>query len=315
MLGADRLGFVLLRSCQFALLFISGVFTVPHSLVLNLVPRSPIYPSFLTGRHVHALFLEIVSSIDKPLADALHEQKTEKAFTLSPIQVDDSRSGRLRQRRIEWQYDRPIPAGTSCWWRITLLDDALFGHLTKLWLNLNPEKAWHLGAADLVIVSVLGTLQSGMPWANFASYSQLYEKASDSMLRVDLRFCTPTSFRQGAVDNPLPDRDRVFNSLIKKWNRYSGIEISPVIVDSIFPSYFDISTRVAVDSRSQFVGCVGEMSFKLLGGGDPVLVQQFNALGDFAMFAGVGRKTTMGMGMVRRIENGELRMGRMENGK
>jgi CRISPR-associated endoribonuclease Cas6 len=266
---------------------------MPHSLVLNLVPRSPIYPNFLTGRHVHALFLEIVSSIDKPLADALHEQKTEKAFTLSPIQVDE--------RTMYWQYDRPIPAGTPCWWRITLLDDALFGHLTKLWLNLNPEKAWHLGAADLTITSVLGTGQSGVPWANFVSYSELYEKASSSMLNLDLSFCTPTSFRQGAVDNPLPDRDRVFNSLIKKWNRYSGIEISPVIVDSIFPSYFDISTRVAVDSRSQFVGCVGEMSFKLLSGGDPILVQQFNALGDFALFAGVGRKTTMGMGMVRRV--------------
>ncbi|MCY7336364.1 MAG: hypothetical protein LH613_09170, partial [Chamaesiphon sp.] len=24
---------------------------MPHSLVLNLIPRSPIYPDFLTGRH------------------------------------------------------------------------------------------------------------------------------------------------------------------------------------------------------------------------------------------------------------------------
>lgn len=265
---------------------------MPHSLVLNLVPRSPIYPNFLTGRHVHALFLEIISSIDKPLADRLHEQKTDKAFTLSPIQVN--------QRTIYWQYDRPIPAGTPCWWRITLLDDLLFGHLTKLWLNLNPEKAWHLGAADLMITSVLGTAQSGQPWANFASYAQLYDQASRTRTQVDLTFWTPTSFRQGAVDNPLPDRDRVFNSLIRKWNQYSGIAISPAIVDVIFPNYFDITTKVAVDSRSQFIGCVGEMSFRLCGHGDPVLVQQFNALGDFALFAGVGRKTTMGMGMVRR---------------
>jgi CRISPR-associated endoribonuclease Cas6 len=28
-----------------------------------------------------------------------------------------------------------------------------------------------------------------------------------------------------------------------------------------------------------------------------------NVLADFALYAGVGRKTTMGMGMVRRIDN------------
>jgi CRISPR-associated protein Csc1 len=30
---------------------------MPYSLVLNLTSRSPIYPNFLTGRHLHALFL------------------------------------------------------------------------------------------------------------------------------------------------------------------------------------------------------------------------------------------------------------------
>lgn len=265
---------------------------MPHSLVLNLVPGSPIYPQFLTGRHVHALFLEIVSSIDKPLADRLHEQKTDKAFTLSPLQVGD---------RIRWQYDRPVKPGMSCWWRITLLDDLLFGHLTKLWLNLNPQKAWHLGSADLVIVSVLGTPQSMQPWANFASYGQLYEQASEERRIADLTFYTPTSFRQGEVDNPIPDVDRVFRSLLRKWNQYSDVEFSDQLVQSIVPSYVNIQSAIAPDSRSQFVGCVGEMSFKLMGKVEPTIVKQFNALADFALFSGVGRKTPMGMGMVRRV--------------
>lgn len=266
---------------------------MPHSLILNLVPQSPIYPNFLTGRHVHALFLEIVSSVDRPLADRLHEQKTEKAFTLSPLQIGN--------QSIRWQYDRPIQAGSPCWWRITLLDDLLFGHLTKLWLNLNPQKAWHLGSADLLITSVLGTPQSTQPWANFASYSQLYEQASDDRRIADLTFYTPTSFRQGLVDNPILDVDRVFNSLLRKWNQYSGIEIPDTVIQNIAPSFVNIRTAIAPDSRSQFVGCVGEMSFKLFGKVDSAIVKQFNVLADFAMFAGVGRKTPMGMGMVRRV--------------
>jgi CRISPR-associated endoribonuclease Cas6 len=266
---------------------------MPHSLVLNLVPQSPIYPDFLTGRHYHAMFLEIISSIDKPLADRLHEQKTDKAFTLSPVQTGD--------RRIEWNYKQPIKAGTACWWRITLLDDLLFGHLTKLWLNLNPQKAWHLGSADLHITSVLGTAQANQPWANFMTYSELYEQASAEKRKVDLLFATPTNFRQGSVDTPLPDRDRVFNSLLRKWNQYSGLVFGDEVIQQIFPTYFDIKSAIAPDSRSQFVGCVGEMSFKLFGDAEPDIVKQFNALSDFALYAGIGRKTPMGMGMVRRV--------------
>lgn len=40
---------------------------MPHSLVLNLLPKSPISPQFLTGRHLHALFLTLVSSVDTTL--------------------------------------------------------------------------------------------------------------------------------------------------------------------------------------------------------------------------------------------------------
>lgn len=265
---------------------------MPHSLVLNLVPQSPIYPEFTTGRHVHALFLEIVNSVDPELATRLHEQKTEKAFTLSPIQTSE---------QIQWQYDHPIKAGTACWWRITLLDDLLFGQLTKLWLNLNPQKAWHLGPADLQITSVLGTAQSTQPWANYASYPQLYEQASSHRKIADLGFYTPTCFRQGKVDNPIPDCDRVFNSLLRKWNQYSGIEISATVIEQIAPSFVNIRTAIAPDSRSQFVGCIGEVGFKWFGEPDPQLIKPFNALADFALFAGVGRKTPMGMGMVRRV--------------
>jgi CRISPR-associated endoribonuclease Cas6 len=61
---------------------------MPHSLVINFIPATPIYPEFLTGRHLHALFLTLVSSVDKELGDRLHGQNKDKAFTLSPVQVN-----------------------------------------------------------------------------------------------------------------------------------------------------------------------------------------------------------------------------------
>ncbi|MBE9107457.1 CRISPR-associated endoribonuclease Cas6, partial [Nostoc cf. edaphicum LEGE 07299] len=52
---------------------------MPHSLVLNLLPQSPIPPQYLTGRHLHALFLTLVSSVDTTLGDRLHDSTADKA--------------------------------------------------------------------------------------------------------------------------------------------------------------------------------------------------------------------------------------------
>jgi len=276
---------------------------MPHSLVLNLLPQSPIPPGYLNGKHLHALFLTLVSSVNRELGDRLHEQKTEKAFTLSPLQVSQLRRvGSIKgDRTLQWQHTQAIPTGTPCWWRISLLDDALFGNLSQLWLNLNPAHPWHLGPADLKITSILGTPQSTQPWANFRTYEQLYEQASDSDRQISFIFYTPTTFRQREHDSALPTRDSVFNSLLKRWNNYSQIEISETVFEAIFPSYFDIRTEIVTEQRSKFIGCIGNISYRILTDIEPRLIKQINALADFAIYSGLGRKTPMGMGMVQRL--------------
>jgi len=270
---------------------------MPHSLILNLLPLSTIPPAYLSGRHLHALFLTVINSIHPELANALHFSQAEKAFTLSPLQVHQPST----QNPLFWQYNRPIAADKPCWWRISLLDNALFAQLTPLWLNLNPHKPWHLGSADLLITSILGTAQLTQPWANACSYSQLYEQASDSDRVITFQLATPTTFRQGKFDTPLPTPESVFNSLLKRWHKYSEIAFDPTLIDSIFPSYFDIKTEIVIDSRSKLIGCIGTVSYRLLGDIDPLIIKQINTLADFALYAGAGRKTTMGMGMIRRI--------------
>ena len=276
---------------------------MPYSLVLNLLRASPIPPQFLAGRHLHALFLTLVSSVDEELGSYLHDQKTEKAFTLSPLQVPQMGNSRIRggNHTLQWEHKQVIPAGTPTWWRISLLDDTLFSNLTQLWLNLNPAHPWHLGPADLKITTILGTPQSTQPWANFCSYEQLYEQASDSDRQISFAFCTPTTFRQREYDSALPTRDSVFNSLLKRWKTYSNIEIGENINEAIFPSFFDIRTEIIAEQRSKFIGCIGNITYRILTDVDPNIIKQINALADFAIYSGIGRKTPMGMGMVRRL--------------
>ncbi|OYE01508.1 CRISPR-associated endoribonuclease Cas6 [Nostoc sp. 'Peltigera membranacea cyanobiont' 232] len=278
---------------------------MPHSLVLNLLPQSPIPSQYLTGRHLHALFLTLVSSVDTTLGDRLHDSTADKAFTLSPLQISNTNSPLLKGgkggAKLQYSHQQPIPAGTPCWWRISLLDDTLFGKLTQLWLNLNPNRPWHLGPADLYITSIQGTPQSIQPWANASTYAQLYEEASDRNSSINLSFSTPTAFRQGQYDSTLPTRESVFNSLLSRWNKYSGIELSHIAIESIFPSFVNIHTEILADSRSKFIGILGEVNYKILGEIEPIQIKQLNALADFALYAGIGRKTTMGMGMSRRL--------------
>ncbi|MBD1906750.1 CRISPR-associated endoribonuclease Cas6 [Funiculus sociatus GB2-A5] len=272
---------------------------MPHSLVLNLVPLSPISPNYLTGRHLHALFLTLVSSVDYELGDYLHQASADKAFTLSPLQTPHRRQ--RRDNTLQWEHKTAIPAGTPCWWRVSLLDDTLFGKLTQLWLNLNPDHPWHLGPTDLQITSIQGTTQSTQVWANASSYAQLYEKASERDRVLSFSFSTPAAFRQGQYDTTLPTRECVFNSLLSRWNKYSGIEISNLFLESVFPSFVDIHTEILADSRSKFIGLVGEVSYRLMGEVTPLAIKHFNVLADFALYCGVGRKTPMGMGMMRRL--------------
>jgi CRISPR-associated endoribonuclease Cas6 len=254
---------------------------------------------------MHALFLTLVSAVNQELGDTLHEAKTDKSFTLSPLQIQ---SGRLLSQTasrsnltLQYQHSKTISAGTSCWWRISLLDDRLFGQLTKLWLNLNPQTSWHLGSADLTISSIQGTPQSTQPWANACSYQELFDRASDHHRTLRLAFATPTSFRQGKYDSALPTRECVFNSLLSRWNKYSGIELPDLLIESIFPSAFDLRTEVSNDYIGKFIGAVGDVKYQIMGDVTPLQIKQLNALSDFALYAGVGRKTPMGMGMTRRL--------------
>lgn len=287
---------------------------MPHSLVVNFMPKTPIYPEYLTGRHIHALFLTLVSSVDKELGDRLHGEKANKGFGLSPIQLAVSydrnlnkpqlkkaNSQQLKAKSLSWHHQEISPS-TPCWWRISLLDEVLFSKLTGLWLNLNPDRAFHLGSADLYITSILGTPQSSQPWSNFATYQQIFDRASETERNITFHLATPTAFRQGKYDSPLPTRDNVFKSLCDRWNTYSEIPISPEIIEYIFPSRFEIKTEVVknYDTHS-FIGCVGEIGYRILGDASPETIKQINALADFAMFAGIGRKTTMGMGIARRV--------------
>jgi len=117
-----------------------------------------------------------------------------------------------------------------------------------------------------------------------------------------LVFATPTTFRQGDADLPLPVPRLVFRGLWEKWNAFapqSSLLSEEVIERKIALAEAQIRTRTFDEGRSSIVGFVGWAEFYLMGRHSLEVIRSLHALAEFAFFAGVGRKSTHGMGLVR----------------
>jgi len=95
--------------------------------------------------------------------------------------------------------------------------------------------------------------------------------------------------------------ESVFRGIVNKWNRYSGVDLLPGILELLHPQRFDLKTRVIAGGYDKTVGCIGRITYKILGEVDALAIRQLNALANYAFYAGIGRKTTMGRGMARRV--------------
>lgn len=269
---------------------------MPYSLVINFTNTTDIPRGYTSGKHLHALFLNLVNSIAPTLSEYLHRSSSNKDFTISSLQINRNH----KQNQLTWDKSKQdIKKGSNCWWRITLLDDNLFGKLTPLWLNINPQKPFHLGSGELQITSILSSNNSH-PWANACSYQDIYNNASQSDRNLNFKIYTPTAFRQGKYDIFLPTAELVFSSLLKRWNKYSNLPLENINFEHIYPALFNLKTEIIFNEKDKFIGCVGDINYKILGETDLSLIKQINILADYAFYSGIGRKTTMGLGIMNR---------------
>ena len=284
---------------------------MPESLVINLVSESTIPFQYLRGHHLNRLFLTLVSAVDVELGRSLQTRK-HPAFTLSPLQIASQPqppSARnlkflLPRQRLEtsdFQYaNGSVPAGSHCWWRVSLLDDNLFAHISPRLAQAAARKPWYLGPAREHVTNFLPT---NIPeWSSHSSYQTLYEQASDTNRELTFQLVTPAVFRQGNFESPLPTRDAVFHSLRKCWNRYSGLVFAPDTITQITAKTFNLRTVALPMGRNQtIVGCLGELTFQISDTADPLIIKRINALTNFSRYCGIGQKTYLGLGMVRAI--------------
>lgn len=257
-------------------------------LVLELTPRaaSYLYAQYAIG--LHAWLLAQIQQTDPDLSQLLHDEQSEKAFTISGL------SGELVAAGKEFQ----------------LLPDRIYRlYITGLsmrvvqWLNQwvqNLPSEIDLRNAPLLIRSCNIALAP-------TTYLQLLTAETPVRSTIKLSFITPTSFRSKGHHFPLPVPENVFHSYLRRWNNFSGIDIDQaeflnwIEQNAIIIRHKLESRKVAAGKKGMVTGFTGAVEFGLgrEAGERSDFVQLFYALGSLAPYCGTGHKTTFGLGQTR----------------
>ncbi len=258
---------------------------MPVALILHSIPHDNLEMDHITGEALHRLFYTILASGDRQFTEELHTANGIKPFTIAL----------LSKRR------KTIRKGEDLLIRFTFLDEVLYAKFTEGALKLSY--GFNIKGIELT-PSIVNISSSPNSWMGQSSWDGLYKAASDSYI-ITLQFATPTVFKQGDIDLPLPVPRLIFGAYLEKWNRFSPTKLSEDLPE-IFTRNIAL-TNCAIKSvpfytvRTVISGFIGSCTFRIRGSLSEELRKQINLLADFAFYAGTGRKTTHGMGMTRRI--------------
>ncbi len=247
-----------------------------------------------TGHLIHAMFHQLLTRIDPALSVRLHQEQGHRPFTLSPLL-----GGSLKDNRVV------LIKGTTYQIRITLLDGGYLWHcLSTLFLERGSCTV-QLGEATFLLTRLISTADA----TGGAGKTTWQELASQPHAReITLSFTSPTAFNTNEHSFVLvPEPRLVWGSLIRTWNcsAPASLSLSQAVLGEILTNGITIlscnlSTHTLQYPKYTQKGFLGTCTYRLPQ--EEKYAAQMTGLAAFARFAGVGYKTTMGMGQVRTKE-------------
>lgn len=253
-----------------------------------------------TGQFGHAAFLRLIETAAPELARALHANNRRQPFTVSPLRVAERVrvNGQIRLRE-----------GEGCSMRFTILDPALFQSFQTAFLIPVFTATIRLQDVPFIVEEVITTPRAD-GWTGYTTFAELWERAASSQT-IALRFHSPTAFSLGDTGAGkqfalFPDPWRVFDSLCRRWNEFADVPICEPnqfrawVEQNVLVSEYDAHTEMLRFDRFAQKGFVGSVVYEVKSD-EAEMMCAVNALADFALYAGVGYRTTWGMGQCRRV--------------
>lgn len=265
------------------------------STVFVLRPTADAALPMTLGNAFYTAVLQLVGEYDRDMVARLHDADGPKPFTTSPLQGPVTVAD--KQLRLQ--------RGHDYWLRVTSLEAQLSRIL--LAIEEHPPQTMRLHDGQFTVAQVSSQSQDH-PWACRAQYDALYAAALRGDVRsrpqVTMVFESPTAFRSQGRTMVFPLPRLVFGSLLSRWNQYAPLPLDTDLLEAldlgIDVDRYTLQTQMQNFGRYQLqVGFVGRCTFGARKGVPAEVVWGVRLLAEYAFFAGVGYRTTMGMGQVR----------------
>ncbi len=244
------------------------------------------------GTKSHALFLNLVGQFNPALSARMHDELGYRPYTISPISGGKTVGERMNLR-----------GGQPCHLRITLLDGGALWDALQVYFREAGPIYIHLDDADFRLERMhIAPSTDSSSWAGSAHWQTL--AALPAQPTITMHFATATAFSLGERQFCLfPEPSLVWGSLLRTWNRYAPIRMH-MEKQTIHESLGRHISVTACKLHHAFLhfptyvqkGFVGRCTYHL--NADQQLAEHLTTLAAFAQYAGVGYKTTMGMGQV-----------------
>lgn len=234
-----------------------------HVLEISLIASAPLPPTL--GRAIHAQCFGWLANADPALAERLH------AADIFPITL----------------VLKPGLSRTQMSLRIAVLQRELFAPL--LW-GMSQD----IGG-DIKLTGIPCRLGQWIDIKQSTSFEALLQMPAQKS--IELEFLSPTSFKQSQTVQPFLLPELVFSSLVKRWNAFAPATFQlPLIEWQGRTSAYELKTVALKMKGGAEIGAKGWVRYEF---SNPEQAQIATTLAHFATFAGVGRKTAMGMGQVQ----------------
>lgn len=231
------------------------------------------------SRALHALVLKWFAAASPSVAETIHASQN------SPLTI----SGLLGNRR-----PNGVRVGDYFYFRIGLLDGSLVEPLMR-GFEQSETQSIILGDFPFVLRNMYA-LPGTHQLAGAADYA-LLSHPTQALTEIEMHFLSPTSFKQNQVVQTFPLPELVFNSLHRRWNIFAPEQYHlPTCEWNALVTAYDLKTYALKMEGGTEVGAQGWVRYRF---SSPETARIATILANFAFFAGVGRKTAMGMGQAQ----------------
>lgn len=290
------------------------------SLLLRLHPVEAGYVLPGSGNQVQAAFLDMVRQGEPALAEWLHTPNQRRPYTLSLLQGFNHLTPEQLAEAINHHQSIAVAPGQVYWLRITMLDATVFSSFVRYLLTQTRALTVRIGETRFEIsrmISVPEAQHGATSWVAYSSFEELYARRS-AQNRYHFEFATPTAFSLGQKPwgkllKLFPEPADVFESLARQWNCFapenlhlskdglSPRDIASWCAEMVMVTAYHLETCHLSSSKFGQTGFLGDVTYEVKG--NPLAPQALwlSTLARFALFSGVGYKTTMGMGQARCI--------------